>query len=196
MSLTLSEGKDLIAIAKESICAIFQRKHYVPSQELQARYHDKQGVFVTLHKHGQLRGCIGFPEPTLPLADAVSHAAVSAAFEDPRFDPLASSELDDIEIEISVLTIPQKIDISDPKEYLKKIALGKDGLIIRCHGHSGLLLPQVPVEQGWNAEEFLDYLCLKASLPQDAWHDPSSEIFSFQAQIFTECDGEIIEKSI
>ena len=130
---------------------------------------EKRGVFVTLYKKKHLRGCIGFPEPILPLGIALIKAAKAAAFEDPRFSPLSTSELKEIKIEITLLTKPKK---TDPK----KIKVGKDGLIIKKGFNSGLLLPQVAVEYKWDAKTFLEQTCLKAGLDKDAWKDAESSI--------------------
>ena len=137
-----------------------------------------RGVFVTINKQGELRGCIGFPEPVFPLGIALIKAARAAAFEDPRFEPLKEEELKDIEIEISVLTLPEKIK-PDPD----LIKVGEDGLIVKKGINSGLLLPQVATEYNWSAEEFLSQTCVKAGLPRDAWKSSEIEIQKFQAQI-------------
>lgn len=148
---------------------------------------DKQGVFVTLHKDGQLRGCIGFPEAVYPLGEAVVKAAQNAAFEDPRFPPVDEREYENLSIEVSVLTKPELLEVSDPKEYIKKITIGEDGLIIEsANGATGLLLPQVATEQGWGPDEFLEHVCLKAGLTQDAWMEPSNKIYTFQCKIYSE----------
>ncbi len=155
-------------------------------------YRKKRGVFVTIYKKSpkRLRGCIGFPYPSLPLIDALIEASISAC-NDPRFPPLSERELDDIEIELSVLTDPELIRIrfSNPREYLKEIKIGKDGLIIKNGPYSGLLLPQVASENGWKVEEFLENLCLKAGMTVDAWMDKKSKIFKFQAEIIGEKPG-------
>jgi len=163
-----SDGKLLIKLARESISSYWQ------------------GVFVTLYKNKQLRGCIGFPEPIFPLFEAIIKAARSAAFEDPRFPPLQKEELKHIKIEVSVLTVPALIKVKKPEDYLKKIKIGKDGLIIRSTLGSGLLLPQVATEYKWGVEEFLRHLCEKARLKQNAWKDKNNQIYKFQAQIFKE----------
>jgi uncharacterized protein (TIGR00296 family) len=182
----LSEGKaELPAAIKES---------------LKSEFLEKKGVFVTLHTYPShdLRGCIGIPYPEKELIRAVRDAALASAFEDPRFEPLTKEELGKITIEISILTEPKLIKVKNPKEYINKIKIGRDGLIIKYGWYSGLLLPQVPVEQGWNEEEFLSWLCYKAGLPGDAWYEEGVEIYSFQAQIFYEESpgGEIREKKL
>jgi len=146
---------------------------------------EKRGVFVTIYKNGSLRGCVGLPYPELPLIEGLIEASIQAC-QDPRFESLKPEELKDILIEVSVLTEPELIKVKNPKEYLKKIKLGKDGLIIRKGSCGGLFLPKVPVEQGWDTEEYLENLCYKAGLTGDSWLDPLSKIFKFEAVVFTE----------
>ena len=138
------------------------------------------GAFVTLRKKGELRGCIGTFYPSGPLYQVVAQMARQAAFSDYRFQPVTNGELNALDIEISVLT-PMK-RIYDPKE----VAVGRDGLYIKRGISAGVLLPQVPVEQGWERIEFLDHTCLKAGLPTGAWKDKNTELYVFQAEIFGE----------
>jgi uncharacterized protein (TIGR00296 family) len=145
---------------------------------------EKKGVFVTLHKKEQLRGCIGLPYPQKPLIEALIDAAVSAC-EDPRFMPLKEEELDDIRIEVSILTEPVLIK-DHCKKYKKEIELGKHGLILRNGVCGSLFLPQVPVEQGWDLEEYLENLCCKAGLTADCWLEPASKLYKFEAEVFSE----------
>lgn len=144
-----------------------------------------RGCFVTLHKNHTLRGCIGFPKPIMPLYEQIIAASKAAAFEDPRFSPLTREELREVIIEISILTRPELIKVLAPSEYLEKIEIGRDGLIIRAE-NSGLLLPQVAVEFKMNAEQFLEALCEKAGLTKDGWKNPSVKIYKFHAEIFSE----------
>ena len=132
----------------------------------------KGGLFVTLNRYpsGDLRGCIGYPEPIFGLDRALPGAAV-AACNDPRFLPLRSDELDSIVIEVTILTPPVEVRYDDPSELPGKISCGRDGLVVSRGSRSGLLLPQVPVEYGWNEEQFLDHTCMKAGLPADAWRE-------------------------
>jgi len=146
-----------------------------PSEALKAM----SGVFVTLHIGGNLRGCIGMPLPRQSVYAGVRENAIAAAFEDPRFPPLRISELSSVKIEISVMTPPQMV--SGPNE----VVVGRDGIIITRGTLRGLLLPQVPVEQGWSREQFLSYGCLKAGLPADAWRQ-GVRIETFQALVFGE----------
>jgi len=179
-----SEGKILLKLARDSIATKFSGN--IPELKDYEKFSDKQGVFVTIHKDSELRGCIGYPEPVMPLNEAIINAARAAGFEDPRFSPLKKEELDTIKIEISVLTVPILLEVKIPDEFLKKIKIGRDGLIIRAEYSSGLLLPQVPVEHKWDVKEYLFHLSMKAGLQPDAWTDLSNKIYSFQAQIFSE----------
>ena len=137
------------------------------------------GAFVTLHQLGRLRGCIGHIEATEPLADTVMRCAVSAALHDPRFDPVCSEEIPDLEIEISILTPPENTRPED-------IEIGRHGLLISRGWQRGLLLPQVATEHGLSRERFLEETCRKAALPLDAWKDPATEIRAFTCEVFSE----------
>ena len=156
------------------------------NQTLKKKFSFNSGVFVTLNNPDGLRGCIGFPMPEKKLSYAIVDGAIAAATEDPRFSPVNRKELDDIVFEVTVLTPPIEIDVSDPLEYLSKIKVGRDGLIIRHSFSSGLLLPQVPVEYGWNAEEFLQHTCEKAGLARDTWKNEDVKIEKFEGIIFKE----------
>jgi len=140
---------------------------------------EKRGVFVTLHRDGELRGCIGYPLPMKPLWEAVAEMAVAAAVEDPRFPAVTADELGKLDIEISVLTVPQKVAGPD------RVRVGVDGIIISRGFQRGLLLPQVPGEQGWNLEQYISYGCRKAGLPADEWKR-GVQIEVFQAVVFGE----------
>jgi uncharacterized protein (TIGR00296 family) len=142
---------------------------------------EKRGVFVTLHKKGGLRGCIGLPYPDKPLVEGLIEAACLVC-RDPRFPPLQKDELKDIKIEVSVLTEPEPFKAKD----IHKIEIGKHGLIIRSGLQGALFLPQVPVEQDWNMEEYMQNLCLKACLPPDSWSEPGSKLYRFEAEVFSE----------
>ena len=133
----------------------------------------------------------------MSLKDAIAEGAQSVT-RDPRFPPLVESELDNIIIEVTILTKPELIRADDPTDYALKVEIGRDGLIVEQGFYKGLLLPQVPVEQGWDKEEFLSHTCMKAGLLPDAWFDKSTKISKFSGQIFTELEphGEIKEKKI
>ena len=143
-------------------------------------YAEKCGAFVTLHKKGELRGCIGYIEGHKPVPDTIREMAVSAAFKDPRFSPLKANEYDLIDLEISVLSPIEKVnDISE-------IVVGRDGLIITRGHNRGLLLPQVATEYAWDRKTFLEQTCRKAGLPVNAWKDSTTVIEKFSAQVFGE----------
>ncbi len=140
----------------------------------------KMGAFVTLHKRGRLRGCIGFIEAEKPLYKTIMEAAVLAASEDPRFSPVKASELGDLELEISVLSVPE------PCSTYEEIELGKHGLIMRQKYYRGLLLPQVPVEHHMNKEEYLTAICEKSGAPGDLWKREKINLLKFTALVFSE----------
>jgi AmmeMemoRadiSam system protein A len=139
----------------------------------------RQGVFVTLHVHGKLRGCIGVIEGREPLRDSVVHCAQSAAFRDRRFPPLRYEEISGLQIEISVLSPLAPITPS-------QIVIGKHGLVVATEGHRGLLLPQVATGHHLSAEEFLRETCHKAGLPASAWKESQTRIYGFTCEIFSE----------
>lgn len=142
----------------------------------------RRGAFVTLERHHELRGCIGHLAADRPLPEVVADMAVAAALEDPRFPPVSGSELADVQIEISVLTSPRRLDPVDPR----RITIGRDGVIVERGGVRGLLLPQVAPAFGWGAERFLAATCEKAGLPIAAWREPGTVVLTFQADIFGE----------
>jgi len=173
-------GMKLLEYAKSVVNSELFNEDLVMSDIIKS-FNDKQGVFVTIHKNEDLRGCIGFVIGYYPLFEGIKNAAHAAAFEDPRFPPIEKNEWDDLSFEISVLSIPKEIE-PDPKN----IVIGEDGLIIEYSGHSGLLLPQVATEWKWDAEEFLSQTCVKAGLPPDIWKTEKVSLKKFQAQIFSE----------
>jgi len=182
--LTPSEGELLVRIARSEI-------DYAVAKTPKPKIHlfpvlaEKRGVFVTLTMGGELRGCIGLPYPVMPLGQAVGHAAVAAALEDPRFPRVRKDELAGIRIEVTVLTVPEPLT-GDPMDRPGKVVVGRHGLIARGMGTSGLLLPQVATEYQWDAETFLDHTCMKAGLQTRCWTQPSVQILTFEGQIFAE----------
>lgn len=154
-------------------------------ESLKSKFSFESGVFVTLNHYGDLKGCIGFPLPK-PLYEILPEAAIAAATRDPRFSPVLPEELDKITFEVTILTPPVEINADDPLQLPTKIKVGRDGLIIKQGFYSGLLLPQVPVEHGWNEETFLEFTCQKAGLPSDCWKDKKTKVFSFEGIIFKE----------
>jgi uncharacterized protein (TIGR00296 family) len=185
------DGIFLVKLARHTVDEyVTQRTQPKVPEETPESLRAKSGVFVTLNsitgKHVTLRGCIGRPYPTQPLVEATIDSAVDSAANDPRFSAVKPSELDNILVELSVLTPPQKIQYQDPHELLELVEVGRDGLIAIRSGWRGLLLPQVPVEWEWNTKQFLEHTCNKAGFPVDAWKDPKTEFMSFQAEIFGE----------
>ncbi len=170
----------LLAIARKTLDATVAKGPPPRIEPAEGRLAEKKGVFVTLKTNGHLRGCIGYVEPRSPLSTAVSEMTVAAATADPRFPPVTKSELRDIHIEISVLSLFRRI--GDAKE----IELGRHGLYLVKGARAGLLLPQVPVEQKWTRDEFLRQVCLKAGLPPQAWMEQDARLYIFSAQIFSE----------
>jgi uncharacterized protein (TIGR00296 family) len=185
--LNKSEGDFLLKLARTAIETYILKGQVLNAPEPpSADLKENMGVFVTLHENGELRGCIGYPEPVKPLLNALIEVAIGAATGDPRFAPLNSHELERIQVEVSVLTPPELIIVDKPSEYLEKINIGLDGLIIERGIFRGLLLPQVPVEWGWDKEEFLANTCMKAGMSPDCWLQEGVKIWSFQSQIFNE----------
>lgn len=196
--LTIEEGKKAVIFARTIVDHFVNNTHVTPPA-IPPVFGEKQGVFVTIHTHPDhdLRGCIGIPLPVMSLKEAIVESAQSAT-RDPRFPPLEENELDAIIIEVTILTKPALIKVKQPREYLPQIEIGRDGLIIEQGPYKGLLLPQVPVEEGWNKEEFLSHTCMKAGLLPDAWFEKNTKIFKFSGQIFTEVAprGDIKEKCL
>ena len=198
--LPLEQGQYLVSLSREAIGAYLASGKKIMPSRAEGALSEKRGVFVTLEAHPghELRGCIGYPLPIKELALAVVDCALSAAFDDPRFPPVEKSELGKLVIEVSVLSVPEVLRVKKPEEYLKRIKVGRDGLIIHYGYSSGLLLPQVPIEWNWGEEEFLCQVCEKAGLPREMWRSPSANISSFSAQIFTEKTpaGVVVQKKL
>ncbi|MEO2069301.1 MAG: TIGR00296 family protein [Desulfurobacteriaceae bacterium] len=198
--LDLQEGKFLVKLARSSIEEYLRKGIKIePPANTPETLFEERGVFVTLKTYPSqnLRGCIGYPEPIMPLVFATIDAAISAATRDPRFYPVNLEELPNLTVETTVLTPPQALNVL-PDELPKAIKVGRDGLIVRYGMAAGLLLPQVPVEWGWDEREFLSQTCVKAGLPPDCWLDPRCKFFKFQGQIFTEVEpyGEVVEEPL
>ena len=185
--LSDSDGVLLVKAARRAVTELLSNGNRIKLEsDLEEKFSFNSGVFVTLNNPDGLRGCIGFPMPEKKLSHGIIDAAISAATEDPRFPSVKTNELNDIVFEVTVLTPPIVVDVSDPMEYLEKIKVGRDGLIVRHSFSSGLLLPQVPVEYGWNVEEFLQHTCEKAGLARDTWKNESVKIEKFEGIIFKE----------
>ncbi|MDD4183616.1 MAG: AmmeMemoRadiSam system protein B [Candidatus Omnitrophica bacterium] len=177
-----SEKKELLKITRASLESYLKNGKIPKIAALYPILNEKRGAFVTLKEHGELRGCIGRIVADTPLYEVISAVAIESATEDPRFSPVTYKELKDIEIEISVLTPFEKVND------LGEIEVGRDGLLISKGFYSGLLLPQVPLEYGWNRETFLEHTCLKAGLPKDAYKEKGITLYRFSAIVFNEKD--------
>jgi len=187
IQLSDSDGVILVKTARKAVTEFLSNGNRMKLEsDLEEKFSFNSGVFVTLNNPDGLRGCIGFPMPEKKLSRAIIEGSIAAATEDPRFPSVKTIELNDIVFEVTVLTPPVEIDVSDPMEYLEKIKVGRDGLIIRHSFSSGLLLPQVPIEYGWNVEEFLQHTCEKAGLARDTWKNESVKIEKFEGIIFKE----------
>jgi AmmeMemoRadiSam system protein A len=182
LGLNKKQQIELLKLARRSILARFESTELQMPEDVSGVLSEERGAFVTLNLKGRLRGCIGHIVGNNPLVETVATMALAAAFEDPRFPPLDRSELDDVEIEISVMTPLKRL------ENTEDIVIGRDGLIIRKGMYQGLLLPQVATSYGWDREEFLDHTCLKAGLPPGSWKDSDTEILYFSAQVFSEAE--------
>ena len=184
MKLTIEDKKKLLKLARNTLELYIKKgEKYDPPEEIKKHFSEKMGAFTTLNKNHQLRGCIGFIIPYKTLWEAIRDTTIEAAVNDPRFNPVNEKELKDITIEISVLTVPKRVTSA------KEIVLGRDGVIVKRGWHQGVFLPQVATETGWDKETFLRYLCWeKAGLPPDAWKDKDTELYTFQAIVFSEED--------
>lgn len=184
-----SQGESLVHLAREAVAKYLSESAIM---EPAGNCDIEAGVFVTLNyrtarNEEHLRGCIGFPVSEKKLDQSVVEAAIAAATEDPRFPPVDLQELRSIIFEVSVLAPPEEIKC-EPSEYRKEIKIGRDGLVLRWKGGSGLLLPQVPVELKWGIDEYLANICHKAGAPPESWLDPRTKLYRFQASVFKELE--------
>ncbi len=189
--LAPQEGEFLIKLARKAVKEYLEKVTVVKvPKDVPEKLMERCGVFVTLNriKSGKkaLRGCIGIPYPETPLTQAVIQAAISSATQDPRFHPVSPKELNYIAFELSVLTPPMLIDVEKPADYAANVKVGQDGLIVERGYCKGLLLPQVPVEWKWNAEEFLSQCCVKAGLMPDCWLLKGTKVYKFSCVIAQE----------
>lgn len=174
------EGQSLLAWARACIAERLGISREGPGEPAEPAFMAKAGAFVSLHEAGRLRGCIGRMVADRALVDTVADMARAAAFEDPRFPPLEATELDKVELELTILSPMHRI--ADVNE----IEVGRHGLYLVRGWHSGVFLPQVPVEQGWDRAAYLENVCYKAGLGPDAWRAPDAELFIFEGLIFRE----------
>ncbi len=173
------EKSQLLSVARNAILEYLSQGKKIYPETDNPNFSQKRGIFVTLHQRHDLRGCIGYPLPEKPVIEAVVDNAISSAVHDPRFKPLKLEELSQIHIEVSVLTLPIEV------KRVEDVVVGRDGIIISKGFHRGLLLPQVPVEQHWDREQYISYGCLKAGLDEGEWKR-GVKIQTFQAEVFTE----------
>ena len=168
--LTLEEGRLAVHLARQALTGYTEKKKIIEPQGLPPVFEEKRGVFVTLLEDGDLRGCIGYPQPIMPLGKAIVDSAINACSRDPRFPCVRPGELGRIELEVTILTKPEPY--TAPKKKLPELVkIGRDGLIVSKGPFSGLLLPQVAPEWGFDPREFLSQTCVKAGLPPDAGLD-------------------------
>lgn len=158
-----------------------------PEAEVPPELRPARGVFVTLEGYpsGRLRGCVGFPLPVLPAHRALEEAAAAAALEDPRFPPVQPRELDALTVEVSILSVPEPLP-GPPERREAEVTVGRDGLLVEARRSSGLLLPQVAVEEGWGPRRFLEGVCEKAGLPKEAWQSSLTKMLRFHAEVYRE----------
>lgn len=185
------DGKFLVGVARQTVdLYVTEEIKLNPPESTPDHLLEKSGVFVTLNSlkgdSVSLRGCIGRPYPTHPLIEATIVSAIDSAVHDPRFRRVEENELDSILVEMSVLTPPVNLEYSDPSELPSLVEVGRDGLIAVQGMRRGLLLPQVPVDWGWDTKQFLEHTCNKAGLVPSAWMDKKTEFLAFQAEIFGE----------
>jgi len=186
-NLSNEDGEILVKTARQVVTEYLNsRKKAKLDEKFEANFSFNSGVFVTLNNKMGLRGCIGYPLPDKKLYNALVDAAISSATEDPRFPSVNSHELEEITFEVTVLTPPEVIHVSDTTEYPSQIKVGRDGLIVKRGFNSGLLLPQVPIEYHWTEEEFLSHTCEKAGLPKDCWRDKETQVQKFEGIVFKE----------
>jgi AmmeMemoRadiSam system protein A len=177
---TDAQQRALVEIARAAVTeAITGQKADAPGAHDLGSLPEATGAFVTLKRDGQLRGCIGTLECRRPLAEEIARVAVSAAREDPRFDAIHATELDDLDVEVSVLGALEEIDPRDPAA----IEIGRHGLVVEQGHRRGLLLPQVATEWGWNRVQFLSHTCTKAGLRDDCWQK-GAKVYRFAADVF------------
>ena len=188
MELTKTDKEYLLKISREAITTITLKNERInPPKDCPKHLKEKLGVFCTINKNNNLRGCIGYPEPIKPLINSIIDVSISSARDDSRFPSLTEEEIEKIKIEITILTKPTLIKVEKPEEYPNKINIGEDGLIVRSIFNSGLLLPQVATEYNMNETEFLEHTCLKAGLNPDSWlKNKNINIYKFQGHKFEE----------
>jgi AmmeMemoRadiSam system protein B/AmmeMemoRadiSam system protein A len=186
-SISAQDKKALLRLARSTIEAKLSDGVKVERPGHSPILKEDRGCFVTLHKHGQLRGCIGTIEPICSLVECVGKNAQNAAFKDPRFPRLSAEELSEIDIEVSVLSVPERLDFKNGDDLKRQLQPNVHGVILSRGMHSSTFLPQV-WEQLPDKEQFLEYLCVKGGMPATAWKDPATNVEVYQAEVFGEKD--------
>ena len=192
-----NEGIAAVKAARKAISsALSGRDPFSELDQTPIIFAEKRGVFVTLTKEGDLRGCIGYPFPVLPFTEALIRCAVAAAFEDPRFFPIEAKDFKKLCVEVTALTLPEPLEGNFTK-YASMIEIGKHGLIAEYGERRGVLLPQVATENRWDTIEFLSQTCIKAGLTPMSWKY-GAKIYRFEGQIFkeTEPEGAIVQEEL
>ena len=189
--LSSGEKLELLRIARKGVEAAARHQKYLPESPVSPQLCRKAGAFVTLHIHGELRGCIGYIEAALPMYETVAQTAGKSAVADPRFEPVSEQEVREIEIEISVLSPLVRINRTE------EVIVGKHGVLIERGYNRGLLLPQVATENNWDLKEFLEYTCMKAGIDKELYKDAGTRIYVFTADVFGESEfGKISEENL
>lgn len=178
-SLSEADRRAALQLARIAVVDAVTHRKPIDSSPSQGIFAERRGVFVTLHVHSRLQGCIGVIEAKEPLGEAIVHCAASAALQDPRFAPMKAEQLDGLSIEISLLSA---MELIAPES----IEIGHHGLFVNLHAQRGLLLPQVAVEHRLTREQFLEETCRKAGLAREAWRDPEARLFGFTCEVFAE----------
>jgi AmmeMemoRadiSam system protein A len=184
VELTDADRAALLRLARGALVAAVTGREGPPLPEGEG-VRQRRGAFVTLEADGALRGCVGHVRPDRVLADVVRDVAVAAGRDDPRFPPVGAGELASLRIEVSALTPPVELGAAP-----ERIVIGRDGLLVRRGDAAGLLLPQVAPEYHWGPRAFLAAACRKAGLARDAWREPGTQLFTFQADVFSESGEE------
>ena len=200
--LTFEDGETLVKSARLAVEGHLSGAKPKATEKASFELRAERGVFVTLldnSRTNSLRGCIGIPQPSLPLIEQTKIAAVEAAISDYRFQPLRLDEVRGrIVFEVTVLSTIEPIWVKNPLDLRENVIIGRDGLVVDGMGSRGLLLPQVAVDEGFDSEEYLSQCCIKADLPPDAWLTGNVNVSRFQGQIFSEerPNGPIIERRL
>jgi AmmeMemoRadiSam system protein A len=185
-TITNEDRAALLRLARSSIEAkLVKEMMVIRPEKLTPALKENRGCFVTLHKNGALRGCIGTIEAIKPLVDSVEENALNAAFRDHRFSSLEEKELKDINIEVSVLSVPQELSFEDNNDLKRKLKKGIHGVILSSGWHKATFLPQV-WEQLPEVENFLEHLCIKAGMGKDCWKNKTTRIQTYETEFFSE----------